>query len=118
LSEFHDKFYEEKTYKRIKLILDYRPEPDYTNLRISVSPKGGDNDLAEAFVDYLNFFEFIVTLLKLRQLSLREIAMMFDYDICNLREHDFVMEFVQKQGFENLRKLTELISELKLKKSQ
>lgn len=107
LSELHGKFYEENTYKRVRLILDYRPEPDYTRLRVSVSPKGGDNELAEGFVDYLNFFEFIATLLKLRQLSFREIDMMFDYYIDNLRGHqdDFVMEFVREHGFENLKEL-------------
>ena len=117
LSELHSKFYEGNTYKQIRRILDYRPQPDYTNLERSITT-GGHDELAEALVDYLNFFEFIGTLRKLKQLNLCEIAMMFDYYIGNLTEHDFVMTFVKKQGFENLEKLTELIAEHKRKQLQ
>lgn len=51
LSQLHARFYESPTYKRVRHILDYQPDPEFGNLQSGVT-KGGHNELAEAFVDY------------------------------------------------------------------
>ncbi len=109
LYQLHAKFYETGAYKRIRHTLDYQPAPEFNNLRVAVT-KGGHDELAEAFVDYLNFFEFVASLWKIGQLSLREIAMIFDYYLRNLKQHQFVMDFIRQNGFENLDALVAQIS--------
>jgi len=109
LYQLHAKFYESPAYKRIRHTLDYQPNPEFEDLRVAVT-KGGHDELAEAFVDYLNFFEFVASLWKMRQLNQREIAMIFEYYLLNLKEHEFVMEFIRRNGFENLETLVARVS--------
>jgi hypothetical protein len=104
LYNLHAKFYESSNYKRMRYTLDYEPQPEFDKLRNAVNT-GGNDELAEALVDYLNFFEFIATLWKLKQLTIKEIAMIFEYYVLRLRDHDFVMSFIAKNGFENLDRL-------------
>lgn len=54
--------------------------------------------------DYLNFFEFVAGLKAMKQLSLHEIKMLFEYYIRLLKRHDFVVKFIENQSFENLNK--------------
>lgn len=105
----HAKFYEAGAYKRIRHTLDYQPDPDFNNLQVAVTT-GGHDEIAEAFFDYLNFFEFVASLWRIGQLSLREIAMIFEYYLRNLKQHQFVMDFVRQNGFENLDALVAQIS--------
>lgn len=114
LYNLHSKFYESVTYKRIRHILDYEPPPEFDKLRNAVT-SGGSDELVEAFVDYLNFFEFIASLSKLGQLTLTEIAMVFEYYVLRLRDHDFVVSFIKDKGFENL---ADLIAQLARAKNQ
>lgn len=109
LYQLHAKFYESPAYKRIRHMLDYRPDPEFANLRTAVT-EGGHDELAEAFVDYLNFFEFVASLWKMGQLKQSEIAMIFEYYLLNLKDHEFVMEFVRRNGFENLETLIDRVS--------
>ena len=64
-----------------------------------------DDSLEEKLVDYLNFFEFIASLWKLRQLPIEEIQMMFDYYIRRIGSYGFIMEYLQEQGFEGVLQL-------------
>lgn len=109
LYQLHAKFYESPAYKRIRHMLDYQPDPGFADLRLAVT-QGGHDELAEAFVDYLNFFEFVVSLWKLDQLKQREIKMIFEYYLLNLKDHKFVMDFIQQNGFENLEALIARVS--------
>ena len=104
LYSLHTKFFESGSYKRMRYIVDYEPKPEFGNLRDALT-SGGDEKLAEEFVDYLNFFEFIASLWMLRQLNINEILMVFEYYVLRLRDHDFIMRFIETQGFENLEKL-------------
>ena len=108
LYNLHAKFYETETYKQIRRALDYQSEPQFNELRKAIV-EGGNLDLTEKFVDYLNFFEFIATLWKLRQLTSREISMIFEYYILLLKERDFALEFIRKNGFENLSELIDVL---------
>ncbi len=57
----------------------------------------------EPLVDYLNFFEFVASLWKLRQLKIKEVEMMFEYYIRNLAEKPEIVRFIEREGFERLR---------------
>ncbi len=114
LYQLHAKFYESPAYKRIRHTLDYQPDPGFADLRLAVT-QGGHDELAEAFVDYLNFFEFVASLWKMGQLGLREITMIFEYYLLNLRNHEFVMEFIKENGFENLEALIARVSDARRK---
>ncbi len=109
LYQLHAKFYESTSYKGIRHTLDYQPDPGFANLRLAVT-EGGHEELAEAFVDYLNFFEFVASLWKMGQLGLHEVAMIFEYYLLNLKSHEFVMEFIKGNGFENLEALIARLS--------
>jgi hypothetical protein len=58
--------------------------------------------MAEALVDYLNFFEFVASLRRLGQIRSKEVEMLFRYYLSLLHRHPFVLEFVRTQDFENL----------------
>lgn len=103
LSTLHAKFFESTNYKRVRGIIDYAP-PALATLQECIS-SGEYNELAESFVDYLNFFEFIASLWKLGQLDIDEVAMLFEYYLNNLATHKFITDFIAAQGFENLRGL-------------
>jgi hypothetical protein len=109
IEKLHAKFYESSTYKRIRWVLDYRPTPEYENLRKGISDQQSDDELCESFVDYLNFFEYIASLWELKQLSLAEVLMLFEYYLQLMNQEDFAVEFVEKQGFENLKKLLKCV---------
>lgn len=100
LSTLHAKFYEADTYKHIRHLIDYEP-PEFATLQEAVE-SGGSETLVESFVDYLNFFEFIASLWKLRQLSLEEIEMLLGYYLVNLSKHSFITAFIASQSFEHL----------------
>ena len=70
-------------------MLDYQPDPEFVNLRVAVTQGG---------------------LWKMGQLSQREISMIVEYYLLNLKNHEFVMEFVRQNGFENLDRLIARVS--------
>ncbi len=102
LGSLHSKFFEGDQYKEIRRILDYELQPQLARLYTSLNGDGDSGDLAEKAVDYLNFFELIASLRRLRQLSACEIRMLFDYYLRLLTRHPPIMAFIQTQGFENL----------------
>jgi hypothetical protein len=107
LSNLHAKFFEAPGYKRIRRVLDSSDSaPDLSKLRDDIAADAA-SELAEEFVDYLNFFEFVASLRKLRQLKLHEITMLFDYYLRLLSKHDFVRTYIRKNGFEQLELLFE-----------
>ncbi len=111
LSTLHAKFFESANYKHIRYLLDSHPT-ELETLRQSIAGNGSD-PLQEEFVDYLNFFQFIASLWKLKQLSENEVAMLFDYYLNNLAAHQFIADFMAGNGFE---RLIELIDAMKRRK--
>jgi hypothetical protein len=101
LADLYTRFYEQPQYKRIRGILDYRSQPALDDLRRAIDTEI-ESDLSEQFVDYLNFFEFLGALRALGQLTDGEISSLFKYYLHNLAEHDFVVTFALKEGFEHL----------------
>jgi hypothetical protein len=102
LSNLHAKFFEGPAYKQIRRTLDSNEsDPELSQLRASIAADES-SILIEAFVDYLNFFEFVASLRKLRQLNAKEISMLFDYYLRLLCKHGFVRDYIHKHGFEEL----------------
>ena len=114
LYNLHAKFYESQTYKPMRRIIDYAPQAEIRRLEAALT-NGGDDELAESLVDYLNFFEFIASLWKLNQLKLEEVAMVFEYYVLRVRDHKFLMTFIETEGFESM---TELIDRLAGRKAR
>ncbi len=108
MKSLYEKFYEAVQLKKVRLLLDYRPQ-EYDEMR-SLIQSGKAGQRAEDLVDYLNFFEFIASLWKLRQISYKDVCMLFHYYLKNLRSHDWIMKFVKENGFEALQELLEEIS--------
>jgi hypothetical protein len=104
LYSLYAKFYEDAFCKRIRVLLDYRPEEELNRLYRGLD-EGSCPELCEQLVDYLNFFEFIGSLWTMRQLTINEIKMLFDYYLKLIPSHKPVMVFVETQGFENLQRL-------------
>ena len=72
-----------------------------------------DIELEEKLFDYLNFFQFIASLWRIGQVSIREINLMFEYYICLLGEFHFLMKFIRDEGFEGLAELVSKVREMK-----
>lgn len=112
LYSLFEKFFYQSRYAEIRRLLDYDNEQEIKRLRDALTSHA-DEKLEEELVDYLNFFEFIASLWQLRQLPMGEIRMMFDYYIRRLGDYDFVMQYLQDEGFEGLTALVVKIRELK-----
>ncbi len=115
LSSVHAKFFESLNYKTIRRVLDYETEPEFSRLRQAVVDDAYD-ELVEALVDYLNFFEFVASLERLGQIKSKEVSILFQYYLTLLCKHDFVRGFIRTQGFEGLQSLlAKCVSDLELK---
>ncbi len=105
LSNLHAKFFETASYKQIRRALDSsEASTELSQLRADIA-SDETSELVEGFVDYLNFFEFVASLRKLRQLKTKEIIMLFDYYLRLLGKHDFVRSYIREHGFEELEAL-------------
>src|SRR5580704_14079704 len=93
LYSLFEKFYYQSSYADIRRILDYGNEDSVQRLRGALQSHT-EESLEEKLVDYLNFFEFIASLWKLRQLPIKEIQMMFEYYIRRLESYDFILEYL------------------------
>ena len=109
LYSLFEKFFYQSMYADIRRLLDYDNEEQINRLRETIRCHS-EITLEEKLIDYLNFFEFISSLWRLRQLPIKEIRMMFDYYIRRLGDYDFIMEYLQEQGFEGL---LQLVSEVR-----
>ena len=112
LYNLYEKFYEKDNYKRIRYIIDYEREEDIKRLKRGVLDDCED-ELVEELVDYLNFFEFIASLWVMKQLTSKEIAMVFEYYILRIYDHDFIVKFLNDEGFKQLPLLVAKLSEQK-----
>lgn len=108
LTSLHEKFFETDRYANIRRVLDYRTEPEYSQLSTAVAA-GSYHPLADELYRYLNFFELIASLRDLNQISEKEITALFDYDLRTLTNHSFVVTALGPQGFEKLPSLLKTI---------
>ncbi|WP_417250370.1 hypothetical protein [Celeribacter sp.] len=109
LYRLYQQFYENDRFDPIRRLLDYKPEDEIKQLARDIEAEDG-TVVHEAFVDYLNFFEFIAVQLKYGNLKRDEVFDMFEYYINGLNEHEFVLKYLTDYGYENL---TDLVAEAK-----
>ena len=104
LFSLFQRFYEESNYRHIRAILDSPLSPQFKRLESDIHNENeGEN--VESFVNYLNFFEFIAVLKNRGQLNQSEICDLFDYYLRNIKQRQFAVDYVRKQGFEHLDRL-------------
>ena len=101
LASLHEKFFETNRYAWVRRVLDYRQEPDYSALAQAVKEQK-HSPLADEFYRYLNFFELLASLRKLRQITDEEIIVLFDYDLHMIADEQFIVDALRPQGFERL----------------
>ncbi len=108
LVSLHEKFFETDRYARVRRVLDYRQEPDYSDLVEAVRDQR-HHSLADEFYRYLNFFELLASLRRLDQISDREIIGLFEYDLRMIAGNQFIVDALRPQGFERLSDLVDTI---------
>jgi hypothetical protein len=108
LASLYERFYLNADFKKIRAILDY-DTPERAKLLKCLETEPENASALEPLVDYLNFFSFVASLWKLRQLKTGEVKMMFEYYIKNLARFPELMNFMRREGF---KRLEELIGEI------
>jgi len=106
LASLHEKFFESDRYREVRRVLDYHSEPEYLELANAVAA-GTHHPLGDELYRYLNFFELLAGLRLLGQISDEEIVGLFDYDLRLIKQHEFVANALNPQGFERLAALLE-----------
>lgn len=101
LYQLYDKFFHLERHSEIRKLIDYGSKAELDRLQKELRGSGRKK-LEEKLVDFLNFFEFIASLWKLKQLRLNEILMMFDYYLRRIGDHQFIMIYLKDNGFEGL----------------
>jgi hypothetical protein len=104
LASLHEQFFEKDRYSRARRALDYEADPNYPVLRAAITDNQ-PHEIADELYRYLNFFEFLAGLRRLRQISDPEIRILFDYDLTMIRRHEFIVAALRPQGFEYLHEL-------------
>jgi|SRR4030095_2439779 len=98
LQSLYERFYEKDTYKDARRWIDFKLlEKELANDQ--------DHRKEEKLADYLNFFEFIATLEKMKQLSLVEIKLLFAYYLGQIKETPYCMEYIKTSNYRNLSNL-------------
>ncbi len=91
LGALQRQFFESDKYEKLRYILDYRIEPDYSELRDAIR-RDVYHDLVPDFWRYLNFFEFIATLHNAGELTTDELAGLFGYDLSLIKTREFIAQ--------------------------
>jgi hypothetical protein len=100
--EFFRMFFESDRHKHIRFVLENPANPEFDKLRRDVLDDGAPRELEEKFIDYLNFFEFVVGLMHRRMVARREVEWMFQHFIDRLFAIDWVRDYIAEWGFEEL----------------
>jgi len=106
LKSLHEKFYEDDLFKKARKWVDYGDiEKELAN--------DSDHEKEEKFADYLNFFEFIGVLENIKQISLKEIRMLFTYYLTRIDNSKYCRDYILKFNYEYLGKLLKKMKENK-----
>lgn len=110
LRSLFEKFYESEKYKDVRRWLDF---DDLRQKELGNDISHFQNDAEhlkeEKLADYLNFFEFIAALEKLKQLSLNEIKLLFAYYLDRIKQTSICTEYIRAGNYRNLSNLLERI---------
>jgi gamma-glutamylcyclotransferase (GGCT)/AIG2-like uncharacterized protein YtfP len=87
-------FYETDGFKRVRKLYDEKP--------IDAPKVFTDIQAEHDLDDYLNFFEFIAGLVKMKQVTLTEVQSMFEYWIRLMQADLDTLTYLRRFGYENL----------------
>ena len=103
LKSLFEKFYEGKMFSKIRKEIEYEWIGIYLEVNENGEVKNEENE--EELVDYLNFFEFISTLVVNGHLRKSEVNQMFGYFLKAINRNGFLKNYLVKYDFENLNEL-------------
>jgi hypothetical protein len=98
LKSLYEKFYESDLYKEVRKWIDF----ERLDAELSNDP---GNVKEEKLTDFLNFFEFIASLEKMKQLKIDEIQDLFSYYLTRIRQSEKLMAYIRQYEFKNLDRL-------------
>lgn len=101
LKSLFEKFFENSTYKEVRVWLDYGTLHD----RLTVNDAGLRQLNEEKFTDFLNFFEFIGVLYSRGHLSFAQVYDVFDYYLKKIAADADCREWIDQYSFEKLKML-------------
>ncbi len=104
LQKLYQQFYEVPRYRTIRQILDYRPERELSRIHVHLNA-GSEDDLVDQLWDYLNFFEFIAGLVRLKQIKREDIKLLFEYPLGKIRNDKQIVDKLKPEGYETLDEL-------------
>ncbi|WP_431216824.1 hypothetical protein ACQ86N_21030 [Puia sp. P3] len=101
LKSLFEKFFENSTYKEVRVWLDY----DLLHARLGAEDAVQRQLNEEKFTDFLNFFEFIGVLYSHRHLTLGQVYDVFDYYLLKIKTDTDCQEWISQYSFERLKAL-------------
>jgi gamma-glutamylcyclotransferase (GGCT)/AIG2-like uncharacterized protein YtfP len=117
LQQLYEKFYNQKRYKPVRQRIDFDDLDDLLLLLhktrdLAKPPSLEDRNKIDEFTDYLNFFEWIAFLKSDKQLSFKNLDVMFNYYLTRTLEIDAkhsgkLVKYLIENGYE---KFVELLS--------
>ena len=99
LQSLFEKFFENENYKEVRSWLDY----DELNKKLHSDEESEKRKNEEKFTDFLNFFEFIGILHFKKELTFKEINVVFDYYLEKIKGNPDCQLWIDKYGFEKLK---------------
>ena len=101
LKSLFEKFFENSTYKEVRVWLDY----GHLHARLNVED-GATRELnEEKFTDFLNFFEFIGVLYSHKHLKLEQVNDVFDYYLLKIKTDADCQQWINEYSFGRLKAL-------------
>lgn len=101
LTNLFDRFYLNDSFKKVREWLDVRDLNTITPESFHETEKKIPN-FEQKFSDYMNYFQFIISLKNMGQLKENEISSMFNYYLIKLRDTKFVMNYLKGFGYHAL----------------
>lgn len=105
LKSLFEKFFENSTYKEVRVWLDY----GHLHSRLTVADSGQREINEEKFTDFLNFFEFIGVLHARGHLTLDQVYDVFDYYLLRIKADADCQEWIGQYSFEKLKALLDQV---------
>src|ERR1700761_5699575 len=101
LKSLYEKFFENVTYKEVRVWLDY----GHLHGKLTAEDPREREQNEEKFTDFLNFFEFIGVLYTSNQLTFILVSEVFDYYLKKIKADTDCQEWVNAYSFEKLKAL-------------
>ncbi|MBS1659973.1 MAG: hypothetical protein JST68_02865 [Bacteroidetes bacterium] len=105
LKSLFEKFFENTTYKEVRVWLDYGRLRAKLNAEDAAVREANE----EKFTDFLNFFEFIGVLYARKHLTIDQVYDVFDYYLLKIKEDPDCREWIGQYSFEKLKALLDQV---------